>query len=447
MPRVVKRKPKVKPKTAKKKVTKKKKKSAKKKSTKQKSKYAVKDRHARVLKVVGEMNKALGGDGKVMTGAEVEDLQFRKERTGNPVYDYVTDGGLIRGGASCAWGPDRTAKTSQLAHTIREYQRRGLSCMLGAVETFDKPWWRRIGVYIPYSAFEIDSLPWKEDKKAAKRYNAYYEKLGRIPLTLAMHANGIRVLDMVVGASKRNVFDLIGVDSLGAVVDIDEVEGKSLSDQKYGGNSRVMGVFSNFITSTFNFRFNEDGSYNAAGDFDNQTTVLCLNQARVEIGTKANAKHKQFHPPGGYGLRHLWNQALFHSEGEEFAEYITSNGRRVRDVKAREFRIFGAKMRGGPEQRQAGITMSLKDWQDGPVHHKSGELDVWGSLRALSVQLGVIERRGANLYYGDSMWKGREAMEHAMREDDDLYEALYDDMLAAAHRDSVGGSVPEVPDL
>lgn len=414
---------------------------------KQHSKYIIdtKKRRQRVEDLCKRFNRELKGDGKIVTGDQVDELDFRKEPTGNPAYDFILNGGLIRGGATTGWGADRSAKTTMAAHMVKNFQRRGFACALGSVEAFDRAWWRRIGVYIPYGSAEIDKLPSKAEKTRAKLYNSYYEKLGWIPLTLLVHRNSLRVLDFVVASSKANTFDLIVVDSLGAVVGQDEVDNKSIGDAKYGGNSKEMGIFSNFITSTFNCRFDEDGSYNPSGNYDNQTIVHCINQARSTIGTMARAAHKQVHPPGGYALRHLWNQAVFHAGSEEEAESVRYEGRAVRDLHTRTFRLTGTKMRGGPEQRHAEIDLTLKAPKNCPMGRKPGELDVWKGLRSVATRVGVIEQRGSTLVYGDQKWRGREALELELRNDQGLYDEMYADMIQAAKDEALTDSVPEVP--
>lgn len=423
-----------------------KKKAGKKKATKQKQfgKYTVKGRYKNVLEFVKAANKALGGDGKIVTGDQVDDLEFRRELTGNPAFDYVTNGGLIIGGASSVWGRKKSLKTTSCAKMVAEFQRRGLACALASVENFDKPWWRRLGVYIPYGGKEFDALS-REARKKAKKYNAYYEKAGWIPLTLFVNANSLRVLDSVIAASRANVFSLIVVDSLGAVVDLEEVEGKSLTDTKFAGNSVALSKFATFVQSTFNYRFDENNVYAPTGNYDNQTIVLCINQARVTIGTRARAEHKKYHPPGGEALGHLWNQEVFFYDADNDGHYEALDSRKVRTVTMRTFRLINTKLRGGPEERPAEIDLITQVRTTDNGVWQAGDLDVFKSLRAISTMLGVVEKRGANLYFADEKYIGKIALERAMRADRDLYDFMYADMIAAAKKAALTDAVPEVP--
>ena len=407
--------------------------------------YAVKDRGLGVKVFCDDINKALGGDGKVVTGDQVKDLDFRKEVTGNPAVDFVTNGGLIRGGASCGWGPEKSLKTTSVAHMVKNFQARGMACALASIETFDRGWWRRVGVFITYGSEEIDALP-RSGKRDAARYNDYFEKKGTIPLTLFVHANAVRVLDMVIAGSRSNIFDFIVSDSLGAVMSIADVEGKSLEDPDFAGNSILMSRFAAFLTTTFNYKFDETNVYRPTGAFDNQTIVYCINQARTTIGTKAKMRDKILHPPGGHALRHLWNQCLFWDgeTAEDYGDYVPMDGRQVKDVLARAFRVKGVKMRGGPEQRQADIDLVLKRRVVGGRVWNSGQLDVYKSLRAVSHLLGIIDVRGPSQTYKGAKFNGKAKFEVALQDDVGMYQELYTDMIAAAKLDALSESVPTV---
>lgn len=407
-------------------------------------KYAVKDRGLGVRVFCADINKALKGDGKVVTGDQVKDLDFRKVITGIPAVDYASNGGLIAGGAVCGWGPEKCLKTTSAAHIVKNLQARGMACALASVESFDRGWWRRIGVFIPYGSEEIDALP-RAGKKDAARYNAHFEKRGTIPLTLFVHASSVRVLDMVIAASRANTFDIIVCDSLGAVTDIADVEGKSLEDRDYAGNSQLMSRFSAFLTTTFNYRFDETNTYKPTGDFTNQTIVYCINQARTTIGTKAKMRDKILHPPGGHALRHLWNQCFFWDgeTAEDYGDYVPMDGRQVKDVLARAFRVKGVKMRGGPEQRQADIDLVLKRRVVGDRVWNSGQLDVYKSLRAVAHMLNVIDGSQYITYKG-AKFNGKAKFERALQDDPGMYKELYADMIAAAKLDALSESVPTV---
>jgi RecA/RadA recombinase len=407
--------------------------------------YTVEGKFKKVQEFCKAANKALKGDGKIVTGDQLDDLEFRKEITGLPHVDFVLNGGLIRGGASQLWGKFKSGKTTTASHISSNYQRRGLAVAVASIENFDKAWWRRVGSYIPYSSKEIDALDRVQRKKAI-RYNAFFEKQGTVPLSLIVHHDPVSELDLVIKAVRQNVYDLIIIDSLGQVVDSSEVEEKSLGDHKYGGESALFSKFCKFVMNGFNRRYDEENNVETTGDRANQTTLLCLNQARVELGTKARAHDKQSHPTGGEALKHLWNQEIFHRGSEDFSDAVQYNGKPRRNVYSRMFEVKGTKMRGGPEQRVADFRLSIKQHEEGGRIWRPGQIDLEGSLRALSVMLGVVEQRGPSVAFGGAKFKGKAAFEEALRKDPAMYNELYEQMLKAAYKESLMNDVPEVWD-
>lgn len=360
--------------------------------------------------------------------------------------DYILNGGLIRGGAAQLWGRFKSAKTTTAAHIAKNFQRRGLSVAVASIENFDKAWWRRIGVFIPYSKDEIGVLLGKAEKKKAIRYNDFFEKMGAVPLSLIVHHDPVSALDLVVKAVRHNVYDQIIIDSLGQVVDSSEVEEKSLGDAKYGGESALFSKFCKFVMNGFNRRYDEHNNVETTGDRANQTMLLCLNQARVEIGARSRAYDKQSHPTGGEALKHLWNQEIFHRGAEDLVDSRQYNGKPRREVYSRMFELKGTKMRGGPEQRVADFRLSIKQHEEGERIWRPGQVDLEGSLRALSVMLGAAEQRGSILEFCGAKFKGKAAFELALRNDRALYETLYQSMLDAAYKESLVNEVPEVWD-
>lgn len=405
--------------------------------------YTVEGKYQKVQEFCKAANKALKGDGKIVTGDQLDDLEFRKEITGLPYIDFILNGGLIRGGATQFWGKFKSGKTTTAAHIAKSFQSKGFTVAVASIENFDKAWWRRVGSYITYSAKEVDVLD-RESKKKAIRYNEFFEMRETPPLSLIVHHDPVSTLDLVIKAVRQNVYDLIIIDSLGQVVDSSEVEEKSLGDHKYGGESALFSKFCKFVMNGFNRRYDEDNNVKTTGDHANQTVLLCLNQARVEIGTKARAHDKQSHPTGGEALKHLWNQEIFHRGTEDFSDARQYNGKPRRDVYSRMFELKGTKMRGGPEQRGADFRLSIKQHEENGRIWRPGQVDLEGSLRALSVMLGVAEQRGPMIHFCGEKFKGKANFEEALRKDSAMYNVLYTSMLEAAYKESLAGDVPEV---
>jgi RecA/RadA recombinase len=388
-------------------------------------------------------NKELKGDGKIVTGADLDDLKYIRQTTGVPGLDWLLNGGLIQAAAAQFWGRFRNGKTYTLYRIMANFQKRGIPCMLGSIERFDRAWARQVGVFIEFTPKEMGIMGTRK-RKNAERYNQHYHDNEVPPLSLALHHDSVRVLDLVVEATRANVFGLIGVDSLGEVIDSSHVEEKSVGDKTYGGQADIFTSMVKQMSNALRRCYDDDNVMTSMGERRNETCVVYLNQARATIGSQARSEHKLFHPTGGEALKHFWEQEVFFKGGEEFAGAYQYNGKKKRDVFARMIEMTGTKMKGSPEQRTADMWMSLKAHEDehGRVW-RPGQADDALTLRALATQLDVVTGRGNGLCYRDHKFKGKIALEKSLAVPK-LYDRMYADMLAAAHKQSLEGEVPEV---
>ncbi len=421
------------------------KKPIKKKTVHVKPSPSLTTRLSRVQLVAERINKKLKGRGRVLVGKEVDELEFEKLRTGNPAMDYVLNGGLIRGAVTQFWGLEACCKTSQLAFTFRTAQSQGLICALAAIEAFDKSWWRSIGVYIPYNDQEFDMMD-AELRKRAERYNRIYADAGWAPLILLQHKAGDESLQMVYDMTVSNTVDLIGVDSLGAIVSSRILEERELADEdEMGGEGRLFARFQRFISSALNRYYNDDNEEDPDGKSHNRTTIVCINQARPTFGQgKVYRREKMFHPVGGQALKHLSSQSLFFDAipSEELSDIVKIDGRTRNDVYAKTFRVFGTKMRGGPPDRDARFVMHVKNNAHGG-HWRAGQVDTANVLRAIGASLNIVQQSGAWYEYQGLRAHGSEKFEQLLWNEPEVYQKLYDAVMDEAVRQTSAGQVPE----
>lgn len=409
-------------------------------------KYHIKAKYQNAVQYAKEATKSLRGTGKIVTGADVDEIQARKERTGLPFIDYVTNDGLIRGGVAQLWGAFGSTKTTVLAHIIKNFQQRGMTVALASIERFVKPWWRQIGVYIPYGEKEMSLLK-DEDRKRAIKYNEFFEDKGTPPLTLIVHQDSVQSLELVYRAQASNNFDLIAVDSLGAVVDSSQVDGKNIADRSYGGASLIFTDFSKKVTAARNYTYNEKNERDPTGSRANQTMMVLLNQARQTIDRPPKCTwDKKIHPVGGEALHHLWDQSMAFQRADDMKEAQSYDGKTKPNVFAKNFDLKGTKMRNGPEQRELRYMLSLKNHEHSKRVLRAGQFDLQGSLRAISAMLGVTTQKGSYITFEGTKYQGKDAFERALHKDKVLYGELYDAMAEQALIDSLAGAVPEVWD-
>lgn len=410
-----------------------------------KQRKSVEERVARARAIAKEVNKRLKGKGSVHVGADIEELEFQKEHTGNPAIDYVTNGGLIRGRITQFWGPEGCAKTTSMAAVVRDMQRRGMVCGFAPVEGFDKGWWRSVGVFIPYGDKEFDAMD-KAKRKRGELYNRFYLDEGWAPLTLVQHRAGDEVLQILYDLTKSNAFDFLGLDSLGAITSSRILEDKDVSDPaEYGGEAKLFNTFQRFMQSAFNTYYDDDGNIDQNGHRLNRTMVVAINQARVAIGVRAMRREKQFYPTGGQGLKHFWSQSLFfdHLASEEQSDYVNYDGAQRRDVYAKTFRVFGHKMRGGPPDREARFTLHVKRHTHDGQSWRAGQIDTVSTVRSLGVMLGVIQRAGSYLTFDGVRHGSKASFDAALWEDQALYDKVYAAVMGEAIRQSGAHEVPD----
>jgi RecA/RadA recombinase len=408
--------------------------------------YEMPGKYENAKQFAKDATKSLRGNGKIVTGADVDDIEHRKIVTGVPFFDYVTNGGVIMGGAAQFWGRFKSTKTTLLAIIIRNLQLQGKVVALASIERFMKPWWRQIGVYIRYGSKEMDRMS-RADRKNAERYNTYFEKRSVPPLTLIVHQDSVQSLELVYRTLASNSFDLVAVDSLGAVVDSSEVEDKNLADKKYGGESAIFTQFHKKVVASQKYTFDENNVKIMTGSMANQSSLICINQARQELGAdpKYSTWDELIHPVGGEALHHLWDQSLAFQGSTNLRETVAFNGKPKKQAYAREFDIKGVKMRGGPEQREVKYSLYVKSHEsDSGRKFRAGQLDNAGCLRALAAMLEVTEQSGSSINYDGQKFKGKGAFEKALDADKGMYDQLYTAMLAEAHRQSQSSPVPEV---
>lgn len=438
-----------------------KKKASRKKGAKKKSKKkvaakkgpTVHDRQAHIRELAKGFNKAMGGRGHIAVGADIKELEYQYVQTGVMAYDYVTNGGLIRGRISEVWGPDGCCKTTFCAQTTARFQAKEMNAMLVPLEGVDKGWWRTNGVFIPYGPNEIEVFESADDRKAAHRYNKRHVEAGRTELTVGQHQAPDEALDFTFDMVKANVFDLVIIDSIAMAQSSRVLEDKKPSDEsEYGGNAGLVGRFAAFLQSAFNTRYDDENKISKHGHHANRTSVVLINQVRDSIGVQAYAEHKKLHPPCGRALRHYKSQSVFLSEvgGDVFAPKISladgsKTARKVADPVARTFHCFGDKVRGGPDGRDARFELEIKhyrDEEDGRVY-RPGHIDNARTVRALGVQQGLIDQSGAYYSYEGFRVQGKDNFDARLRSDKTLYNEMYDAIIERARLDAATGVVPE----
>lgn len=380
------------------------------------------DRIAAITGWVGEINKNLKKakqSGRVDIGADIKHMDPPRFQTGILGLDIALAGGLPRGGPVQHYGEFSCGKTTtclkMLAHTQREY---AATCAWTAIEGFDQPYARRLGVQIPYSGKELEKLADKEGVTIATEMEKKQKTWP--PFVLLQHNYGDAALEMTYQALKSGLYDIQVVDSLGAVRSYGDTEERSVEDQKYGGNSNLFARFAGKAHSAFNTKYDpETGAETAEeGWVPNLTSLNVINQARVVIGGYNPSGRKRFHAPGGEALKHFWSADIYYSKGER---YFRDAGSKKKIYYAMSIRADCRKSKVGPPFRTADWDYYFEDHEK----HKFGSIDTAEEVVTWGIFYGFIEQSGSSYQLNGDKIRGREKVVKYLNKNPQTLKELY----------------------
>lgn len=247
---------------------------------------------------------------------EVVNPYFLRRPSGIIQLDIDTGGGLPAGGVSMISGPDNAGKSLMLYKYCAQQQRiYGNQCAIALAPVEGAPdyfFMRRCGftVAIPDAMIEEREIRRKERgmPKFTKEERADFKKqVGTVAILAGQ--NGEDVLDAVHECVHRNVFNIVGIDSLTALLPEGQAKQDTLHDNGQRASHATMAT--NFFQRLYPFLLGMWGR--------NDTTILCTQQVRANAA-KANAlPHMQKYirdwaPAGSYAARHgkmidllVWN--------------------------------------------------------------------------------------------------------------------------------------------
>ena len=386
----------------------------------------------RIRAYAAEMNTKLkksNSAGRIDVGQDIQFMHMDRASSGSLGLDIIANGGLPRGGMTEMWGPYSTGKTSMTLVAVREAQMRDESVAWAVSEAFDKDWARKLGVLIPFTPEELEEIAEEEGQDVADDLEA--EQKTWPAFTLIQHQYGDALLELMVDAVKQNLFDICALDSLGSIKSYANVEERSLEDRQYGGESILFGAFVGKLYSALNTKYDpHTGAVFTGGAKDkwvpNRTAVLCINQARQEIGGYNPTGQKQYKRSGGEALYHAWHLSVQFKKGP----LAFKEGREKRKLYYKqEMRAVGEKSKIGPPRRSAEWDFYLEDHED----FQAGDIDTAKELRDWGLFYGLIESRGSSYeILGDVKVKGKDNVPLRLAEDEELAEELREQILEQA---------------
>jgi recombination protein RecA len=234
---------------------------------------------------------------------------------------------------------------------------------------------------------------------------SYARKLGvnMNELLVSQPDSGEEALTIAETLIKSNAVDVVVIDSVAALITKAELEGQ-MGDATVGAQARLMSQAMRKLTSFISKA---------------KTCAIFTNQIREKIGVMFGNPETT---PGGKALK--------------FYSSVRVDIRRIAAIKTPDGSVLGnrtkvkiVKNKVAPPFREAEFDIMYNEG-----------ISKEGSLLDLAVELNVIEKKGAWLYFeGGQVAQGRDAAKEELKKNKELYGKIE----AATHKKLAGGEAPE----
>jgi len=362
------------------------------------------------------INKAFEGKGAVLCGDEISNVFTLRRPTGIIDLDISIGGGWPAGGLSQIIGEDNSGKSYLANRTMAEVQKTyGDEAAISVCMTeqkYDKAFAKwKCGMRIPMSPMEIQMLEQARVKDGLPPFTQpeidwLKDRVGHFQESIFQTAE--QVLEAAVQQVEENVFQVVLIDSFGALLTAAEAEAEGgLEDQHFAGASKVITGFMHRLHAALNLpdRYGRP----------NTTTVLGINQVRENL--KASGPYANtLQISGGRALKH-----------GKLVDVLLKKGSKIKVGKYPNETILGKEINWTVLKGKAGC----HDGGEGEYRFYYGEhgygfgADIYHNLLQCGVKTGVIEQSGA--WYGfqnTAICQGQDNAAHGFMANPPLVEAV-----------------------
>lgn len=381
-------------------------------------------------KLVAELNTQLsaGFGGRVFLGGEIEEASKERRSWGIPALDYITNGGLPKGGLVEIGGEYSSGKTTTTIHACATAQRKEPHLAIGwvSLEPFSKRWARTNGLWLPFNrdndkyedASELELLRMEQ-----LGITDPYEDNGLGRVVLVRDERGDAALDVAVTMLKSNLFSIIVVDSFGVAKNTTWVEDKDVqASSDFPREPKMLSDYTARCLLALNRRYDENNVPSRDGKNTLQTTMIHLNQIGMAIGTQAYAPWKKYNMKGGEGVKHNHHIIVFLWKGDALSEKVGSETIHY----AQRTKAITIKNKWGMPWLQSDYDLYYRDFDV----FRQGDINVARSALTLGVMAGVVERTGAWYQIGEDRFQGQKPVEEFLREQPAILEWLIEESVA-----------------
>ena len=394
------------------------------KGTKKGDPVMVRDRAADIKLLTQSINNQFKGKAVVRTGAEITNVFVLRRPTGVTTLDIALGGGLPAGGLTQVIGKYSAGK-SYLANRVMALAQEHYGDQFAAAACmtemrFDKAFAKsKCGLRIPYSDDEIEIFRQINAEQGNPDFTPEYEawlRDGVGTFAESVAANAEQILEIAVQMVESNNFQVVLIDSFGALLTAAEAEHEEGLEGKHrGGAAMVVTQFMHRLHAALNL----PDTYGRP----NTTTVIGINQYRDNVN--AGMYGNPMKVAGGHALAHGKLVDLHVEQGARI-RVATSGNTQV--IVGKEINWEILKGKAGCHDGPKG-TYSFYFGEHG---HGFG-IDTLTDLLVAGLQKGIIEQNGAWYSYGgDRLGQGKENASVALYQNPELYQTIRREIFKAS---------------
>jgi recombination protein RecA len=383
----------------------------------------MRDRKAHIALVTQSINDQFKGRAVLRTGSQITNVFVLRRPTGITTLDSALGGGLPAGGLTQIIGRYSSGK-SYLANLIMASAQKNYGEQFAAAACmtemrFDKAFAKaKCGLRIPYSEDEIEVFRQINAENGNAPFTPEYEAWLRDGVGTFVEGVGgtaETVLEAAVQLVESNDFQIVLIDSFGALLTAAEAEHEEGLEGKHrGGAAMVVTQFMHRLHAALNLP-DKDGR-------PNTTTVIGVNQYRDNVG--AGLYGNPMKVGGGHALAHGKLVDLHVEQGPRIKVAVSAN---QNVIVGKEINWEILKGKAGCHDGPKG-TYSFYFGEHG---HGFG-IDIYADLLIAGLQAGIIEQAGAWFSYrGEKIGQGKDNVAVYLYQNPEVFQGISKEILKA----------------
>jgi recombination protein RecA len=333
---------------------------------------------AEVRSLITKLNKKIGHEAVVL-GKDIREGLVSRMTTGSTTFDYVLGGGFPANQWNELIGEPSHGKTAVALKCIAANQKRDPEFL--TVWVAAEQW---VPEYAEMCGIDSSRVIVVETNIMEEAYQAVRE------------------------FAESKAIDAIVIDSLPALVPSPESE-RQMDELTIGKGALLTNKFFRVVGASMKRSLTED---------ERPILGIVINQYRMKIGVMHGDPRTT---PGGEGK----NYAFFTRSEVRRDEWIEAGSGTSKVRVGQRIKVRTIKNKTAPPQQVAYVDFYFKDHSI----YEAGDYDTAKEVAAMSVVLGIVDRRGGWIYHGERKWNGNEAFTQTLREEYDLFEELRDQVL------------------